>query len=166
MFSGYSLQNGAPGSQEIPWIFQGQTLVHFNGQFLEVLNITHLLTAYIKGVTPDGKSQGDTLYTQKIQISANNIASARSAIIVLKSVDRITLTAWEIILMVLGSLGLLITSIFGFRFAIKKYKMHKRLVPLLEDSQLEDADLQHEQEQRMSVRINMSLRGSTQPQEI
>lgn len=142
MFSGYSVQNTGGDGHEIPWVFSGNTVAHLNSDNLQVLNISNQLRGEIKRLTPDGQIPAeDPLYTQKIQITANNVASARSVVIILKAIDRFELTGWQIALMVIGSIAFVIASIFGVRFAIRKYRQHKKMVPLLEDSQLEDAVL-------------------------
>jgi hypothetical protein len=122
-FSGYSIQNGGGDESEIPWLFQATTLIQLNNDYLELLNVTNVLRGYIKRLSPEGQAApDDILYTQKIQITANNIASARSAIIILKAVDLIELTAWQIALIVLGSIAVLVASIFAIRFGLRKYK--------------------------------------------
>lgn len=76
------------------------------------------------------------LYTQKLQITANNIASARSAVITIKAVDKIELSAWQIVLIVVGSIAVLVGGFFGIRFGVRKYRKHRKMVPLIEETLL------------------------------
>jgi hypothetical protein len=46
--------------------------------------------------------------------------------------------------MVIGSLVILISSIFALRFCIRQYKKHKKMTPLLLETPLEDAELEYE----------------------
>jgi hypothetical protein len=102
--------------------------------------VANELSATIKRIGPEGQiPEDDILYTQKVQITAGNVASARSAVIILKAVDRLELSAWQIALIVLGSLALAVGGVFGVRLAVRRYRKHKKMVPLLEDSLLEDA---------------------------
>lgn len=141
-FSGYSLQNSAQSGLEIPWIYDEHTIVQFNGDFIETLNITNILRGYIKRIDENGHTvANDILYTQKIQITANNIASARSAVILLKAVDKIVLEGWQILLIVVGGLAFLIGGFFGLRWSVRKIREKRKMVPLVRDSLLEDADL-------------------------
>lgn len=53
-FSGYSLQNSAQSGLETPWILEDHTIVQFNGDYIETLNITNLLRGYIKRIDENG----------------------------------------------------------------------------------------------------------------
>lgn len=111
-----------------------------------MLNISNLLRAHISNFDPNNPDdQNDTLYTQNILVTVNNPRSARSATIILKNIDRIELTAWEITLIVIGSIVFVTSSVILGRFGYKRYKIAKKMVPLLEDIKVEDASLEQDE---------------------
>jgi uncharacterized membrane protein len=66
------------------------------------------------------------------------------------------------VLIVVGGLVLLIGGGFCLRWSVRRYRKHKRMVPLLEDSLLEEAALEQEEAERISSRISVpsSVRSS------
>jgi beta-lactam-binding protein with PASTA domain len=62
---------------------------------------------------------------------------------------------------VIGCIVVFITIILLTRFAYRRYNKAKKMVPLLDSSLAEEADLEQEEVERVSEwRINESVRGS------
>lgn len=136
-FAGYSIPSGGEGDVEIPWDILGYKVIHFLGDSMEVLNISNILRGEIGRMSPDGQTDPqDTLYTQKIQITANNIASARSTVLILKAVDKFVFEGWQIALLAIGSIVLIVAAALGLRQLIRVYRKHRKMVPLMRESQL------------------------------
>ena len=97
-------------------------------------------------------------------VTASNPASARSATIILKSVDQINLNDLEITLIVIAGIVILIVLILVGRVLLRKLKKRLKLVPLTHHSNAEDEKLEWEEEERAGEwRVNLTERGSADP---
>jgi hypothetical protein len=93
LFATYSLRKfGLQGQPETPWQLQGKRIIQLNNQYLESLNVSHLIEAHITGLVNSFDDPYQVLYSQNIIITASNPNSARSASITLHSTDKIALT--------------------------------------------------------------------------
>ena len=101
-----------------------------HGSALSVLEVTN----YIQGSIENPE---DSIRTQSITITARNPTNARSATVKLVGEDYTELTGWEILGIALAGIVLVVALGVLGRWAVKKIRAYRKMVPASEKGLME-----------------------------